>query len=66
MGEMRDAYKILAGKPERRRPLGRSRHRWEDNIKMDLKIIMMRGCELDSNGSGQGQMADSCEYGNET
>jgi hypothetical protein len=37
MREKRNAYKILVGKPERKRPLGRPRHRWEDNIKMDLK-----------------------------
>jgi hypothetical protein len=32
-------YKILVGKPEGSRPLGRSKHKWEDNIKMDLKEI---------------------------
>jgi hypothetical protein len=37
MGEVRGAYNILVGRPERRRPLGRPRCRWEDNIKMDLK-----------------------------
>jgi hypothetical protein len=36
MGEMRNAYRLLVGKPERRRPLGRPRHRWLDNITMDL------------------------------
>jgi hypothetical protein len=36
MGEMRGAYNILVGRPEGRRPLGRPRRRWEDNIKMDL------------------------------
>jgi hypothetical protein len=36
MGEVRGAYSILVGRPEGRRPLGRPRHRWEDNIKMDL------------------------------
>jgi len=35
--EIRNSYKILVGKPEGRRPLGRSRCRWEDNIKMDFK-----------------------------
>jgi hypothetical protein len=39
MGEVRGAYNILVGKPEGRRPLGRPRHRWEDNIKMDLGEI---------------------------
>jgi hypothetical protein len=36
MGEVRSAYNILVGRPEGRRPLGRPRCRWEDNIKMDL------------------------------
>jgi hypothetical protein len=36
MGERRGAYRVLVGKPEGRRPLGRPRSRWEDNIKMDL------------------------------
>ena len=37
MGERRGIYRILVGKPEGKRPLGRPRHRWEDNIKMDLQ-----------------------------
>jgi hypothetical protein len=36
MGAVRGAYNILVGRPEGRRPLGRPRRRWEDNIKMDL------------------------------
>jgi hypothetical protein len=39
MGEVRGAYNILVGRPEGRRPLGRPRRRWEDNIKMDLGKI---------------------------
>jgi hypothetical protein len=39
IGELRGAYNILVGRPEGRRPLGRSRHRWEDKIKMDLREI---------------------------
>jgi hypothetical protein len=39
MGPKRNAYRILVGKQEGKRPLGRSRHRWKDNIKMDLKDI---------------------------
>jgi hypothetical protein len=39
MGETRNAYRILVGKPEGKRPLGRPRRRWEDNIKMDLGEI---------------------------
>jgi hypothetical protein len=38
-------YKILVGKAEGRRPLGRPRHRWEDNIKMDLRDIGWGGME---------------------
>jgi hypothetical protein len=40
-GEKRKACRILVGKPEGKRPLGRRRCRWEDNIKMDLREI---GC----------------------
>jgi len=36
MGEGRGVYRVLVGKPEGRRPLGRPRRRWEDNIIMDL------------------------------
>jgi hypothetical protein len=41
MGERRGAYRALVGKPEGRRPLGRPRCRWQDNIKMDLREV---GC----------------------
>jgi hypothetical protein len=35
-GARRGAYRILVGKPEGKKPLGRARHRWENNIKMEL------------------------------
>jgi len=41
MGERRGLYRVLVGKPEGNKPLGRPRHRWEDNIKMDLQE---KGC----------------------
>ena len=41
MGEERGAYRVLVGKPEGKRPLGRPRHRWVDNIRMDLQEV---GC----------------------
>ena len=52
------------GKPEGKRPLGRPRHRWEDNIKMDLQEVDV-GDGLDRAGSGLGQVVGSCECGNE-
>jgi hypothetical protein len=45
MGETRNAYRILLGKPERKRPLGRPRRRWVDNIKMDLREIGWDGVD---------------------
>jgi len=41
MGEERGVYRVLLGKPQGRRPLGRPRHRWVDNIRMDLQEV---GC----------------------
>ena len=54
MGEWRGVYRVLVGKPEGKRLLGRPRHRWEDNIKIDLQEV---GCgmwryELDCGGLG--------------
>jgi hypothetical protein len=43
MGEDRGVYRILVGRPEGKRPLGRPRRRWEDNIKMDLREIWIDG-----------------------
>ena len=43
MGKKRGAHRLLAGKPEEKRPFGRPRHRWEDNIKTDLKDISWEG-----------------------
>jgi len=39
MGEERGVYRVLMGKPEGRRPLGRPRRRWVDNIRMDLQEV---------------------------
>jgi hypothetical protein len=39
MGERRGGYSALVGKPDGRRPLGRHRHRWEDNIKMSFERL---------------------------
>jgi hypothetical protein len=41
IGERRGVYRVLVGKPEGKRPLGRPRHRWEENVKVDLQEV---GC----------------------
>jgi hypothetical protein len=51
MGEKRNVYRLFVGKPEGKRPLGRPRHRWIDNIKMDLRDSI-GCCGLDWSGSG--------------
>jgi hypothetical protein len=43
MGEGRCVYRVLVGRPERKRPLGRPRRRWEDNIKIDRRDIGING-----------------------
>jgi hypothetical protein len=52
MREGRGVYSVLVGRPEGKRPLGRPKRRWEDNVKMDLREIGNRWGELDSAGSG--------------
>jgi len=47
MGEERGVYRVLVGKPEGRRPLGRPRRRWVDNIRMDLQEISWIGLAQD-------------------
>ena len=54
MEEGRSAFKILTGKPTGKRPLGRPRRRWEDNIRMDLEEI----------GINAGNWVDSAQYRN--
>ena len=45
MGETRGVYRVLVGKPEGKRPLGRPRHRWEVSIKMDLQKVGYEGMD---------------------
>ena len=52
MGERRSLYRVLVGKPEEKRPLGRPRQRWEDNVRMDLQEVGCGGYGLDRAGSG--------------
>jgi hypothetical protein len=64
MGEDRQVYKVLVGKPGGKRPLGRPRRGWEDGIRMVLRQIGW-GCELDSTVSGYGPVASFCECSDE-
>jgi hypothetical protein len=59
VGENRTAYRLLVGKPEGRRPLGRPRRRWVDNIRTDLVEVGWG----DVDWTGQAQDRESCEFG---
>jgi hypothetical protein len=61
--EMRSANKILVRKPEGKRPLGRPRCRWEDNMKMFISVNGFE-CGFNLSGSEYGQATSSCECGN--
>jgi len=52
MGDRRGVFRVLVGKPEGKRPFGRPRHRWEDNIKMNLQEVGCQEYELNQAGSG--------------
>ena len=52
MGERTGVYRVLVGKLEGKRPLGRTRRKWEDNIKMDLQEVGCLSYGLDRAGSG--------------
>jgi hypothetical protein len=65
VGEKRNAYRLLVGKPEGMRPLGRPRHRWVDNIRIDLGEVGWSDVRVDWSGSGQEQVKSSCEFGTE-
>jgi hypothetical protein len=54
MAEERKVYKVLVGKPEGKRPLGRPRRRWEDGIRMDLREIGLVGWEDQGVGGKMG------------
>jgi hypothetical protein len=47
MGDRRDSYRVLVGNPEGKRPFGRPRHIWEDNIKVDLWEVGLGGGGMD-------------------
>jgi hypothetical protein len=62
MGESRGVNRFLVRNPEGKRPLGKPRRRWDENIKMDLQEVRCGG--LDLCGSGTGQVVGNCESGN--
>jgi hypothetical protein len=55
MREKRNSYKILVGKPEGKRSLGRPRRRWVDNIKIDLREIIWDGMDFIDLAQDKGQ-----------
>jgi len=65
MGEERGAYRVLVGKPEGRKPLGKPRRRWVDNIRMDLQEVGCRYVDWFGLAQDSDSCADACECGNE-
>jgi hypothetical protein len=64
MGEGRGVYRVLVGRTEGKRPLGKPRRRWEDNIKMDIREIEIDG-GTGFSWLGIGSRGGFCEHGNE-
>ena len=62
MGEGRGVHRVLVGKPEGKRPLGRLRRRWEDNIKVDLQEVGEGGDWMEL-AQDRSQVVGTCEYG---
>jgi hypothetical protein len=60
-----EKYKALVGKPQSKRPFGRLRRIWKDNVKMDLKDTSLTGSAFDSFSSGYGPVMSCCGYDNE-
>jgi hypothetical protein len=64
MGEGRGVYRVLFGRPEGKGPLGRPRHRWEGNIKLNLREIGINGLNWILLAQ-DGPVAGFCEHGDE-
>ena len=65
MGKERGAYRVLVGKPEGKRSLGRPRRRWVDNIRMDLQEVGCRYVDWIGLAQDRERLADACECGDE-
>jgi hypothetical protein len=65
MGETRNEYRILVGKPEGKSPLGRPRRRWANNTKINLREIELGGIDWIELAEDKGPVEGSCELGNE-
>jgi hypothetical protein len=63
MGEKRNAYRLLVGKPEGKRPIGRPRCRWVDNIRMDLGEVGWGDVDWIDLAQDKKQVESSCEFG---
>jgi hypothetical protein len=66
MREWRGVFKVLVGKPEGKRPLGRSRRRWEDNIKIDLQAVEWWNTDWIDMAQDRKRWRTNCECGNES
>jgi hypothetical protein len=64
MGEKRSAYRLLVGKPEGKRPLGRPRRRWVDNIRLDLGEVGWGDVEFGIEPSGSRKCWETIEWPN--
>jgi hypothetical protein len=64
MGEEREVYRVLLGKPEGRKPFGRPRHRWDDGIRINLRDTDW-GVKSGFSWIKIGPVAGSCKYGDE-
>jgi len=65
MGGEKCVCRVSVGKPGGKRPLQRTRRRWEDNFKMDIQEVGCWGHGLERAGLRYGQVAGTCERGNE-
>jgi hypothetical protein len=65
MGEERGVYRVLVGKPEGRRPLGRPRRRWVDNIKTDFQEVECGYMDWIGLAQDRDRWQNLCECGNE-